>query len=104
MSNPNEHSERPPTIAEHFRAIESVMEFYAESVASLKAILWEFDDQISDTLHNRLAEHVEKLEDSLWTFDKGMVSLRQNFYIDAARTLPTERIDYVLPSVDEELK
>lgn len=96
--------ERPPTISQHFRAIDSVLEVYAEAVESIRGVLWELEDHVSDILYNRLDEHITQLDDCLWAMDKGLTSLRKNFYIDSRRKLFTDRIDYVLPSVDEELK
>jgi hypothetical protein len=86
--------------------MDSVLEVYAEAVTGLENVLWEMEDHISDTLHNRLTEHIDQLNDCMWAMDKGLDSLRHNLHIDGKRKLtdPINRIDYVLPEVEEELR
>jgi hypothetical protein len=91
--------QRQPSIA--FDEISSVIEYDNEALQSLKDFLEELDD---DDLYTRLSEHTTQMDDCLDSMERGLSTLRTNFYIDPKRSLPRDRIDYVYPSVDEELR
>lgn len=102
---PEQPSERQPPIADHFDQIASVIEYANEALQSLKDIMKELDDNFADDMkYNRMTEYTTQLEDCLYSMEKGLSTLRTNFYIDPNKKLPRDRIDYVYPSVDEGLK
>jgi ParB family chromosome partitioning protein len=105
METMKEESLRPPSIAKHFDEIESVIEYAVEGLQSLKDVMKELNDSFPDEMmYNRMTEFTTQLDDCLYSMEKGLSTLRTNFYIDPKRSLPRDRIDYVDPSVDEELK
>lgn len=104
METMKEESLRPPSIAKHFDEIESVIEYAYDALYSLRDTLEELNDNVYDVLYTRLSEYVTQLDDCLESMKDGLSTLRKNSYIDPKKSLPGNRIDYVYPSVDEELK
>lgn len=95
---------RPPSIAKHFDEIASVIEYAEEALQSFKDTLVELNDNVYDVLFTKLNEYVTQLDDCMDSMRDGLSTLRKNFYIDPKKSLPRNRIDYVHPSVDEEMK
>jgi hypothetical protein len=93
-------TERPSMVAQHFIEIQSVIEQAVEAITSLN----DLEDGINDELYARLSEYVTKLYDCLYSLDRGFYTLKTNFYIYPKKPLPSERIDYVDPLVDERMR
>ena len=104
MPSDTEHKiERPSKVAQHFIEIQSVIEHAVEAITSLNENVENLEDGINDENYARLCEYVTKLDDCLYSLDRGFYTLKTNFYIYPKKPLPNERIEYD-PLVDERMR